>query len=653
MTTFALRNRWALGDTVCLSALVRDIALNYSGKHRVMMTGHYVSFWNNNPHVVPYDAKVPHTLVTPVYQDGIRAAGRGHKIHFLSWFHKDFEKQTGIPVPVIRPKGDIHLESKEKQPIVTGRYWLVVAGGKLDMTAKLWSRDRWQEVVDALGKKGIRCVQAGSTAADHVHEPLDNALNLIGRTEHMRDFLRLVYHAEGVICGITAAMHTAAVWDKPCVVLAGGREERHWEEYAGSETFGPKCGPVKVPHRFLHAIGKLDCCKDKGCWKKRTVPIEQDDYVKASSIRQLCKLPVKVGSQSIPKCLEMISVPDVVDAVMSYYKDGTLPPLDGAAPQPPVAAAVAAPLPLLIRLPGAFNDVPPAPSPAAPTSPELKLTASLPVPKPSAPIPAAFPKPPGRTDFSILDNPLIGGKLTVFVLSYGPHTDLTVRCVDSILHSLAPERLDLRVGTNAVVPGTLDYLRSIPKEILTKLYVSEENILKGPMMRRMFHDQEHPVKTKYLAWFDDDSFVVDPLWAVRLGETIVANHAEGSRLYGIKFFHDLMLYAKNGHRPDGWFRGATWFRGIDFYAKGQQYTSPNGSAIYFVSGGFMALETRTMQLADIPDARLGNKGIDITVGAQVSQVGGKIKDFNRNKIFIHSSGAPRRGVVDPFPWSMP
>src|SRR5690242_15741887 len=132
--TFVLHNPWALGDTVCLSALVRDIHRAYPGKYRLVMSGHYKAHWKNSPHCTVSDGPSGQ-LVQLGYVEGIKAAGRGERHHFLSYFHKDFSRKTGLVVPVTEPRGEIFLSQSEKnnRPF-PDRYWVVVAGGKLDMT---------------------------------------------------------------------------------------------------------------------------------------------------------------------------------------------------------------------------------------------------------------------------------------------------------------------------------------------------------------------------------------------------------------------------------------------------------------------------------------------------------------------------------------
>ena len=141
--------------------------------------------------------------------------------------------------------------------------------------------------------------------------------------------MRIIRDAEGVICPVTAAMHIAAAFDKPCVVIAGGREAPWWEAYVREYSAFGAGGPYpEIPHRFLHTFGALDCSRGPACWKKRTVPIEPDDTRDPRKARKLCVAPVRpLGSQPVPKCLDMIGVDHVVEAVLSYYADGTLPPL--------------------------------------------------------------------------------------------------------------------------------------------------------------------------------------------------------------------------------------------------------------------------------------------------------------------------------------
>src|SRR5204863_7197913 len=104
-------------------------------------------------------------------------------------------------------RGDLHLSAEElaAPPLVTERfgvsppYWIVVGGGKYDFTIKWWHRRRWQAVVDHFAGR-LQFVQVGERG--HFHPPLRGALDLRFATT-LRELVRLIYHADGVLCPVT------------------------------------------------------------------------------------------------------------------------------------------------------------------------------------------------------------------------------------------------------------------------------------------------------------------------------------------------------------------------------------------------------------------------------------------------------------------
>lgn len=327
-TRLVLDHRFALGDTIVFTALPRDIHRAFPGQYEIMVQSNWTPVWTNNPHVTTFDAKSPKALRLEIrYRDGISEAGKGRWIHMLAWYHEHFRRLTGLTVPVTYPGGDIHLTEAEKVPFVRGRYWVILSGGKRDITAKVWGHHNYQKVVDSLVGFGLRFVQVGATHHDHTHPPLRGALNMIGHTEQCRDLFNLILHADGVICGVTGCMHIAAALGKPCVVVAGGREEPWWEAYTGAyKAFGASCPDPNPPHRYLHTISLIHCCQSRGCWRKRTIPLEPRDHTNGMSY--LCKEPVRrSGEPAVPLCLDMIKPDHVIEAVLSYYADGTIPAL--------------------------------------------------------------------------------------------------------------------------------------------------------------------------------------------------------------------------------------------------------------------------------------------------------------------------------------
>jgi len=188
------------------------------------------------------------------------------------------------------------------------------------MTTKIWSAACFQQVVDALADLDIQVVQIGAARAGHQHPRLKRVLSFVGPTG-LHDVLWLIYHAEGVISPVSFPMHVAAAFDKPCVVIAGGREPYWWEAYVNSResTFGTQCERVRVPHQFLHTIGQLHCCENGGCWKAKVNSSEGPP-------ESVCLEPVDDGhGQIIPACLGTIKPGMVVDAVLGYYGAGMAP----------------------------------------------------------------------------------------------------------------------------------------------------------------------------------------------------------------------------------------------------------------------------------------------------------------------------------------
>jgi ADP-heptose:LPS heptosyltransferase len=190
---------------------------------------------------------------------------------------------------------------------------LFVSGGKQDYTIKWWDPARMQRVVDHF-RDDFDFVQVGE--AGHHHPPLRHVVDLRGATT-LRELIRLVYHAEGVVSPISLLMHLAAAVEtkpgaprsRPCVVIAGGREPPHWTAYPH--------------HQFIHTVGALRCCDNGGCWKSRTVALGDGD--EKDRPEELC---VDVVG-TLPRCMHMITAEEVVRRIDLYREGGAIlrPPL--------------------------------------------------------------------------------------------------------------------------------------------------------------------------------------------------------------------------------------------------------------------------------------------------------------------------------------
>ena len=306
------------GDVLMLSAAVRDLHLAYPGDYQTDVRSSAPAIWENNPHLTPLNEQMPDVVSLNMHYPLIQKSNQ-RPYHFIHGYHQYLEQKLGLRIPVTQFRGDIHLSDEERQspaPFcdlgVPDRYWIVMAGGKYDFTAKWWNPKSFQAVVDAFADR-IQFVQCGE--AGHWHPRLERVVDLVGKTE-LRQFIRLMYHAEGVLCPVTMAMHLAAAVEtpsgrpvhRPAVVIAGGREPPHWEAYPH--------------HQFLSTTGMLSCCEEGGCWRSRCQRVGDGDK---KDYHGRCQYPVQVDADLvIPRCMNMITPDDVIRRIELYHEGGAV-----------------------------------------------------------------------------------------------------------------------------------------------------------------------------------------------------------------------------------------------------------------------------------------------------------------------------------------
>lgn len=316
-TKLILRNHQSPGDVLMLTAAVRDLHLSHPGAFVTDVRTPCPALWEHNAYITPLDEGDPDVRVIECEYPLIHRSNH-LPYHFVHGFRLFLSDALSVRIRPHALGGDVHLTDQEKGWLsqvdeITGtpntRFWIIVSGGKTDFTAKWWDPGRCQRVVDHFRGR-IRFVQCGERGPSHVHPPLDGVIDLVGRTD-LRQLLRLVYHSDGVVCPVTLLMHAAAAVptkpgrpkNRPCVVVAGGREPAQWEAYPH--------------HQYLHANGCLPCCDDGGCWKSRVVALGDG----AEQDKSLCLQTVDVGGgRRLPKCLDMISAAHVIDAIERYLE---------------------------------------------------------------------------------------------------------------------------------------------------------------------------------------------------------------------------------------------------------------------------------------------------------------------------------------------
>ncbi len=318
MKQLLLKSFLSPGDIVMLTAAVRDLHRACPGEFVTDVRTSVDALWENNPYITHLDEEDDAVQVIDMHYPLVNESNI-RPLHFIHGYTSYLSDVLGLHIPVTEFRGDIHLSLLEKSWMsqveetgFDGPFWILVAGGKYDFTAKWWNPDAYQKVVDHFRGR-IQFVQCGEES--HWHSPLDGVIDLIGKTD-IRQFVRLMYHAAGVLCPVTFAMHLAAAVEtgngnagsRPCVVVAGGREPAHWEAY--------------THHQFISTNGALPCCLQGGCWRARCQPVGDGD---SKDEEQLCEAPIQVANDLlIPQCMDMIRPEDVIRRIEFYFEGGVL-----------------------------------------------------------------------------------------------------------------------------------------------------------------------------------------------------------------------------------------------------------------------------------------------------------------------------------------
>jgi ADP-heptose:LPS heptosyltransferase len=328
MRKIILKNYQSPGDIMMLTAAVRDLKIAHPEKFEIKVDTSCGALWENNPYISDFPNSEADDLIKADYP--LIHKSNDSPYHFIHGFRKHLQQALDVHIPMGKFRGDIHVSSSEKSWYsqveelgYKGKFWILMAGGKFDFTAKWWNPNFYQKVVDHFKGK-IVFVQCGEKT--HFHPPLKGVINLIGKTD-MRQYVRLMYHSIGCVSPVTFGMHLCAavesrhgLQNRPGVVLAGGREPAQWEQYPH--------------HQFLSNNGALDCCDNGGCWKSRCTKVGDGDN---KDNHDLCVYPVKTDVKQklfkddreerevfIAKCMNMISASDVIRAIETYYEGGML-----------------------------------------------------------------------------------------------------------------------------------------------------------------------------------------------------------------------------------------------------------------------------------------------------------------------------------------
>lgn len=222
--------------------------------------------------------------------------------------------------------------------------------------------------------------------------------------------------------------------------------------------------------------------------------------------------------------------------------------------------------------------------------------------------------------------------VVVCVLMYGNYPDLHRQCLQSLIEYTPAEAYTLRIGCNEVCPATMSWLHKLQQELPIRLFVSDRNIMKYPMMRRMFADLD-PESQPFLSWFDDDSYVTGP-W-LQAAMAYMQDHPEivciGKQYYTHINKGNMVEWAEK----EPWYTGRPW--ALD------NTKCPPLPKFDFCTGGYWTIRTSAIKKLDWPSKSLYHNGGDAALGGALYQ---NYMEIGQCYDFVQISKAPRRGYSE-------
>ena len=225
---------------------------------------------------------------------------------------------------------------------------------------------------------------------------------------------------------------------------------------------------------------------------------------------------------------------------------------------------------------------------------------------------------------------------TVCVLLYGDYPELAMRCLSKLRLLTMSGTIALRIGTNSISQRTADAVRLLGLNNCVFSH-SKENIIKYPMMKRLFCSSEPKigdsfgVATPFVMWFDDDSYISadDPYeWLSLVEQEMEAADMIGS-VYSIRLKGNQSL----------WVKRQPWYNGVPV---------THLQRVSYCTGGWWTIRTDVPQKFQWPISELVHRGGDVMLGELCRQQGLRLVHF-REGIAINAdadgleSKSPRRG----------
>jgi hypothetical protein len=220
----------------------------------------------------------------------------------------------------------------------------------------------------------------------------------------------------------------------------------------------------------------------------------------------------------------------------------------------------------------------------------------------------------------------------VLVCCYGDYLDIAQRCLNSIIN-LSSQNLNIHVGLNECGYNTKNYCRNLlDNSNITTLIDSRINLNKDPMMRKLIDC----VNNEYFLWLDDDSYISEKNWDLKVIEHINSNDFDISGFPHISHrlawpYKDPSYYEYLRQRP--------WFR---------DNIKPDMSQCHFSIGACWIGRTQYLVDNNYPDKGMNQRWHqhrdDMLLGDMIIETGGRWRHMFGWDSTFKVNKADRRGL---------
>lgn len=235
-----------LGDNVVMTAVLHN--LYDSGKFKVNIQTNHPDVYAGLPYL---DNTINPDNADYIINQGYSQDWRQGCKHMIQAIIDRISYTVNIPIECkyLVPELKIDLGN---QPLMKSDKPYVVFNNGFQNSAptKKYFNPYWQGIIDQ--NEEYQFVQVGQSK-NHAM-PLKNTISFIDKTD-FKALCNIIANASCIITPPSGIMHIAGAYNKPCIVLSGGRQPESLTKY-----------PNAV---YLSSIDQFECCKGKGCHRNK------------------------------------------------------------------------------------------------------------------------------------------------------------------------------------------------------------------------------------------------------------------------------------------------------------------------------------------------------------------------------------------------